>query len=137
MSGGTYAPAACPRCRGPLAYGQATPTRMYARWLDSWVAGWRVDCSSCEPATLPPCDLRPTSDSRLTISASFRGDPNVQHITHIVPSIPSRAHLAPLAIAPDDRHRADAITIQPGNGQQLDVEGRHARSSDDLLIVTV
>src|SRR5215211_9523707 len=71
-----------------------------------------------------------TYNSRLPIKPSFRGDPNVQHITHIVPSIPSRAHLAALTIAPDDRHRADAIAVHPGDGQQLDVEGRHARSGD-------
>src|SRR3954454_24776017 len=82
-----------------------------------------------------------THDLRLptpvTIPASFRGNPNVQHITHIVPSIPSRSHLAPLTIAPDDGHRADAIAIQPRNGQQLDVECRHARSGHGLLCITV
>src|SRR3954471_24690582 len=29
MSDGTPGPATCPRCRGPLAYGQATATRIF------------------------------------------------------------------------------------------------------------
>src|SRR5437868_5821175 len=30
MSGGRYAPATCPKCRGPLAYGHATATNIFS-----------------------------------------------------------------------------------------------------------
>src|SRR5918994_2247893 len=87
---------------------------------------------------------RPTPDFRLTtplplltISTSFGGDPDLEYISDIVPSIPSGAHLAAFAVTPDDGDRADAITVQSRNRQQLDVKGCHARSRDDLTTFTI
>src|SRR5215207_7412576 len=133
MSGGTYAPAACPKCRGPLAYGHATPTRMYSGSLASIPSG--SDC--IEAVSLITYDSRLTTPELVPISTSFRGDPNREYIADIVPSIPSRAHLAAFTVTPGDGHRADVIAMQLRNSQQFDVEGCHTRSRDDPSAVTV